>query len=112
MEIKRKELPESLVENYLNSKNFKECNESNINLIRYEIRKSVLKNISDSPNNQKIFTLTAPTGTGKTLTSLSAALVLRKKLKTEMNLEYEPRIIYSLPFTSIIDQILLYLTEF
>ncbi|VVB53307.1 CRISPR-associated nuclease/helicase Cas3 [uncultured archaeon] len=104
MEIKRKELPESLVENYLNSKDFKESNESNINLIRYKIRKSVLKNISDSPNNQKIFTLTAPTGTGKTLTSLSVALVLRKKLKIEMNLEYEPRIIYSLPFTSIIDQ--------
>jgi len=104
MEIERKDLPESLVENYLNSKYFKESNESNINLIRYEIRKSVLKNISDSPNNQKIFTLTAPTGTGKTLTSFSAALVLRQKLKKDMNIEYEPRIIYSLPFTSIIDQ--------
>lgn len=103
-EIERRELPESLVENHLNSQDFKEDNVSNINQIREEIRKSVLKNISDSSNNQKIFTLTAPTGTGKTLTSFSAALVLRNKLKKEMNLEYEPRIIYSLPFTSIIDQ--------
>jgi CRISPR-associated endonuclease/helicase Cas3 len=105
MEIERKELPESLVEDYLNSSEFKEDNESNINQIRDEIRKSVLKNISDSSNiEQKIFTLTAPTGTGKTLTSFSAALILRKKLKNELNLKYEPRIIYSLPFTSIIDQ--------
>jgi len=104
-EIERKELPESLVEDYLNSTEFKEEHESNINQIREEIRKSVLKNISDSSNiNQKIFTLTAPTGTGKTLTSFSAALILRKKLKKELNLKYEPRIIYSLPFTSIIDQ--------
>ena len=104
-EIERRELPENLVEDYLSSSEFKEDNESNINQIRDEIRKSVLKNISESSSvDERIFTLTAPTGTGKTLTSFSAALILRKKLKKGLNLKYEPRIIYSLPFTSIIDQ--------
>jgi CRISPR-associated endonuclease/helicase Cas3 len=104
-EIERKELPEGLVEEYLGLPEFKEENKSNINHIRNEIRKSVLKNIRDPQNtNQRIFTLTAPTGTGKTLTSLSAALILRNKLKEAFKLENEPRIIYSLPFTSIIDQ--------
>ncbi len=104
-EIERKELPENLVENHLNKENFKEENKSNINSIRNEIRKSVLKNMAEPESiSQKIFTITAPTGTGKTLTSLSAALILRKILKKNLELLYEPRIIYSLPFTSIIDQ--------
>lgn len=104
-EIERKELPEGLVEDYLGLPEFKGENKSNINNIRNEIRRSVLKNIRDPKNiNQTIFTLTAPTGTGKTLTSLSAALILRNKLKAAFKLKNEPRIIYSLPFTSIIDQ--------
>lgn len=104
-EIERKELPEYLVETYLALPEFEIGNKSNINNIRNEIRKSVLKNIIDPQNvNQRIFTLTAPTGTGKTLTSLSAALILRNNLKKEFKSENEPHIIYSLPFTSIIDQ--------
>lgn len=104
-EIERKEIIDNLVETYLNKPEFKEKNKSNINTIRNQIQKSVIENISN-PNNlgQKIFTLTAPTGTGKTLTSFAAGLKLRKILKNNLNLEYEPRIIYSLPFTSIIDQ--------
>jgi CRISPR-associated endonuclease/helicase Cas3 len=47
--------------------------------------------------NYTIFTLTAPTGIGKTLTSLELAL----KIKEDKNLS---KIIYILPFTSIIDQ--------
>jgi CRISPR-associated endonuclease/helicase Cas3 len=46
--------------------------------------------------------LNVPTGTGKTLTSLSFALKLRDRLKNERN--FTPRIIYALPFLSIIDQ--------
>jgi len=102
--IERKEIPENLAEQYLNKEDFKNANESKINPIRTEIRESVLKNVEAEYKNHKIFTITAPTGTGKTLTSLSAALKLRKLLKKELNLKYEPRIIYSLPFTSIIDQ--------
>lgn len=104
-EIERKTLSDDLVETYLNKLEFKEANQSNINSIRNAIHDSVLKNITNPKNiNQKIFTLTAPTGTGKTLTSFSAALKLRKHLKQHLKLENEPRVIYSLPFTSIIDQ--------
>lgn len=99
--IERKEIPVSLVENHIQQPNFKSQNQSKINHIRNEIRHSVLGNIN---SKDKIFTLTAPTGTGKTLASLSAALKLRKLLKQELNLDHEPRIIYSLPFTSIINQ--------
>lgn len=103
--IERKESSDNLVEIHLNKPEIKEENKSNINIIRAQIQASVIKNISDPKNaSQKIFTLTAPTGTGKTLTSFAAALKLRKILKNSLDLKYEPRIIYSLPFTSIIDQ--------
>lgn len=51
---------------------------------------------------EKIFSLNIPTGLGKTLTSLSFALKLRKLIAKEK--EYTPRIIYSLPFITIIEQ--------
>ena len=51
---------------------------------------------------QKLFTITAPTGSGKTLAGLAAAFTLRENLSTSE--EDGPRIIYALPFTSIIDQ--------
>jgi len=57
---------------------------------RDTFRKFVLNNFDE---NYKLFTLTAPTGYGKTLTALNFALKFNK-----------PRIIYALPFTSIIDQ--------
>ena len=57
---------------------------------RDKFRKFVLNNFDE---NYKLFTLTAPTGYGKTLTALNFALKFNKS-----------RIIYALPFTSIIDQ--------
>jgi len=57
---------------------------------RDEFRKYVLNNFD---NNHKLFTLTAPTGYGKTLTALEFALKFQKE-----------KIIFALPFTSIIDQ--------
>ena len=57
---------------------------------RDAFRNFVLNNFDE---NYKLFTLTAPTGYGKTLTALNFALKFNK-----------PRIIYALPFTSIIDQ--------
>lgn len=52
--------------------------------------------------DRHIYTLTAPTGSGKTLAALNFALKLRKRIEEETG--YLPRIIYALPFTSIIDQ--------
>ena len=57
---------------------------------RDAFRNFVLKNFD---KERKLFTLTAPTGYGKTLTALNFALKFNK-----------PRIIYALPFTTIIDQ--------
>jgi len=51
---------------------------------------------------EKLFSIELPTGMGKTLASFSFALKLREKIKKEYN--YIPRIIYCLPFLSIIDQ--------
>jgi len=49
-----------------------------------------------------LLTLTAPTGAGKTLTILNAALHIRTQVQQQAG--YTPRIIYCLPFTAIIDQ--------
>ena len=57
---------------------------------RDAFRNFVLNNFD---KERKLFTLTAPTGYGKTLTALNFTLKFNK-----------PRIIYALPFTSIIDQ--------
>jgi len=63
------------------------------------VRQKVLNNFEDKNIlNERLFTLTAPTGVGKTLTSLDFALKLRAKL------EHKPQIIYGLPFINIIEQ--------
>lgn len=51
---------------------------------------------------QKIFTLTAPTGIGKTLTALDFALRLKAMIKEKEG--HEAQIIYALPFINIIEQ--------
>lgn len=51
-------------------------------------------------SDERLLSLTMPTGSGKTLTALNAALRLRNSIDSERR----PRIIYSAPFLSIIDQ--------
>lgn len=60
------------------------------NTKRTKFRQFVLSNFD---NNHFLYTLTAPTGYGKTLTALNFALKFKKE-----------RVIFTLPFTSIIDQ--------
>lgn len=70
-----------------------------------DIRQKIAKEIQAcliEHQQQRHFTLTAPTGTGKTLAVLEAALSLRDKLVSSAH--PPPRIIYCLPFTSVIDQ--------
>lgn len=99
---RRKELPENLVDSYRElSPEIDTLATERINGIRNEIYGSVTGKILDISLGKHILTLIAPTGTGKTLTSFSVALKLRRRLAVNNCL---PRIIYSLPFTSIIDQ--------
>lgn len=76
-------LPDSPI-NYLREKAYQETINKEINLA------------------DRIYSLTLPTGLGKTLTGLSFALKLRERVKVSTGKDL--RIIYSLPFLSIIDQ--------
>ncbi len=73
---------------------------SPIDLRRKSIADEVMRTWLDHAGGN-LFTLTAPTGTGKTLAVLDAALRVRSLLGEGGR---PPRIIYCLPFTSIIDQ--------
>lgn len=75
------------------------------NEIRNLCRAEVVSNIEQVEIlNHKIFTLTAPTGIGKTMAALDFALKLKTKLKTKTGIESQ--IIYALPFINIIEQAL------
>jgi CRISPR-associated endonuclease/helicase Cas3 len=72
-----------------------------------EIREKAYREVDSQLSNlnlkeDRILSINLPTGAGKTLTGLSFALKLREKI--EMEMEFTPKIIYSLPFLSIIDQ--------
>lgn len=85
-------LPSDLIDQYKLNR-FGEPKDDNIREIVY---KDVLDSIKVS--NNRIMSITLPTGTGKTYTCMSAALKLKNKLNKDM------KIIYCLPFTSVIDQ--------
>jgi len=70
-----------------------------LNHHRSRARDAVLESIPEFvKRNQNVATLTLPTGMGKTLSGLSAALAIRDHTSGE-------RIVYALPFTSVIDQV-------
>lgn len=73
------------------------------NELRSYVRGSVMQHLQDPDILQKrLFTLTAPTGIGKTLTALDFALRLKAKIRNDEH--HEPQIIYALPFINIIEQ--------
>jgi len=72
-----------------------------------EMRKEAFEEVAQklckiNLDKNRIMLLTLPTGMGKTLTSLNFVFELRKKLKEKTGITY--RIVYALPFLSIIDQ--------
>ncbi|MFC5135877.1 MULTISPECIES: CRISPR-associated endonuclease Cas3'' [Haloferacaceae] len=70
-----------------------------LNHYRSRARSAVIANAEEfAEGGGGVATLTLPTGMGKTLSGLSAAQTIRDKLGGE-------RIVYALPFTSIIDQV-------
>ncbi len=75
----------------------KEINRLRNTLFRHVDNKSVTEAL-----DHNIFTLTAPTGLGKTLTSMNFALNIRRRIQEESG--FKSRIIYVAPFISILDQ--------
>jgi CRISPR-associated endonuclease/helicase Cas3/CRISPR-associated endonuclease Cas3-HD len=74
--------------------------QSKMNKLRDEARAEVLENATDFvERDEQIATITLPTGLGKTLAGLDAALSIRDAAGGD------GRIVYALPFTSIIDQV-------
>ena len=97
--IQRNNIADDIVDNYKIKHNF---NQEGINKIREESYVEVNKNIQELDLSNKIYSINLPTGIGKTLTGLSATLKLKKRINDEFG--FNPRIIYSLPFLSVIDQ--------
>jgi len=99
--LDRLDLAGNLVDIYRDANHFT-GNLENINRLRNQIYEEAMDRIKSWNLDQKIISLNVPTGTGKTLTALSISLKLRTRLEKEKNIK--PRIIYALPFLSIIDQ--------
>jgi CRISPR-associated endonuclease/helicase Cas3 len=92
------------VDSYLQEKN--KGRQSELIDRREKARRTILDTIDnltdEQVKKQRFFTLTAPTGIGKTLASLQAALKLQNRIA---QLEgYTPRIITAIPFINIIEQ--------
>ena len=105
-ELKRKErkdIDKEIVDKYREIKFTDKDSNNKINRMRTQIYKEVADKVPLlSLEKDKILSLNVPTGSGKTLASLSFALKLRNRIIDEKN--YNPRIVYALPFLSIIDQ--------
>ena len=100
--VKRRDIPPDLVDRYI-AEHFSE-ERTPLDPLRRQLYHEVMGSLARPLNELqgKLLTLTAPTGSGKTLTALSFALKLRRRIEREVG--YLPRIIYALPFISIIEQ--------
>ena len=96
----RMDIPSDIVDDY---KKIKFGKAEGINEVRERIYSEITSFVERfNPEEHRIMTIELPTGSGKTFTGFSLALKLREKIKDRE--EMMPRIIYSLPFLSIIDQ--------
>ncbi len=77
--------------------------QNELSKLRTQARKEVVANVGElNLDKNHLFTLSAPTGIGKTLTSLEFSIKLRNRIAHEKG--YQPLIIYALPFINIIEQ--------
>ena len=72
-------------------------NQSIISQLRSQIFAEIAQSCMELSDTENILSINAPTGSGKTLAALHAGLLLKERFGLK-------RIIYCLPFTSIIDQ--------
>lgn len=76
--------------------------EKKIDIDREDAYREIAKNAKEHASNH-FFSITLPTGMGKTYSAYNAAIILQNQFFKESD-NKKPRIIYCLPFTSIIDQ--------
>lgn len=92
----RQKINANSVDEYVSTKSA-----NSLSLLRSEIRKAVISNLDKREYLEcRLFTLTAPTGAGKTLAALDFALKLKEKIESGNPIQ----IIYGLPFINIIEQ--------
>lgn len=91
-------IPDNLVDIYLKGlgKN------KSIDDERNKAYKETIECVNTFPLNERLHSITLPTGLGKTLLSASWALKLRNRIEGKQG--FTPKIIVSLPFLSIIEQ--------
>jgi len=98
---KREYIPSNIVDEY-KKKKFGEPKRK-VDIIREKAYNEVIAKVNDVDLiNERILSINLPTGCGKTLIGLSFSLKLRERIKASFG--FTPKIIYSLPFLSIIDQ--------
>jgi CRISPR-associated endonuclease/helicase Cas3 len=101
--IQRQEIPAQAVQRFKSNQSTHFSATTELNKRREHIATEVVATwLAPEHLHNHLFSLTAPTGAGKTLTILNAALAVRAKIAQQQG--YTPRIIYCLPFTSVIDQ--------
>jgi len=99
-EFFKKVIPYSIINEYKQKFDYSD----NFNQIREKIYSEVLKNLGKEIENNlpnKIFSIQSPTGSGKTLMMLGSAFKIKEYFRKK---GVNSRIIYILPFLSIIDQ--------
>jgi len=94
-------LPEQLVTDYKKAIFGEPSAPDGINADREHAFRLVAQNAKEKADRH-LFSITLPTGMGKTLAAYHAAIVLQRE--TAQRTGKVPRIVYCLPFTSIIDQ--------
>ena len=84
--------------------NNEKLNKSDVFNLRNNIYDDMLNKLNKIDlNKDKLFSINVPTGTGKTILAYSAAFYISNKI-VQQDENIKPQIIYSLPFTSVIDQ--------
>lgn len=91
-----------IIQQYINTIKNKEGVSPHILSMREKLFKQISEKVNSIDLNKRIYSLTAPTGSGKTISSIYFALTLRDRLIREG--KQQPRIIYVAPFLSILDQ--------
>jgi len=76
-----------------------------INIIREQIFHVSDYSISSFDLSNRILTINVPTGTGKTITSTHCAIKLKNRLESNAVNDEKYRIVYCLPFLSVVDQV-------